>query len=223
MAEKDLLSIHQHARKEFDIDQTAQLEERRLSVKDRRFCSITGAQWEGSLGDSFENNLKLEINKVQRSVNRIHDEYINNRIAVDFVSQDGSDADELADTCDGLLRADEQDSNADEAYDNAFDEGSIGGFASWRLRAAYEDPDDDENEQQRILIEPIYEADTSVYFDAASRKQDKSDAKRCFVLTPMLVEDYIEEWDDDPADWPKDINDSEFDWQTNNFVYIAEY
>lgn len=223
MAEKDLQSIHQQARKEFNIDQTAQLEERRLSIEDRRFCSITGAQWEGAMGESFENNLQLEINKVQRSVNRIHDEYINNRIAVDFVSQDGSDADELADTCDGLLRADEQDSNANEAYDNAFDEGSTGGFAAWRLRAVYEDPDDDENEQQRILIEPIYEADTSVYFDAASRKQDKSDAKRCFVLTPMLVEDYIEEWKDDPADWPKDINDSEFDWQTNDFVYIAEY
>jgi hypothetical protein len=223
MAEKDLQSIHQQARKEFNIDQVAQLEERRLSVEDRRFCSIAGAQWEGAIGDSFENNLQLEINKVQRSVNRIHDEYINNRIAVDFVSQDGSDADELADTCDGLLRADEQDSNAEEAYDNAFDEGSTGGFASWRLRAVYEDPDDDENEQQRILIEPIYEADSCVYFDAASRKQDKSDAKRCFVLTPMLKEDYIEEWDDDPAEWPRDINDSEFDWNNNDFVYIAEY
>jgi hypothetical protein len=223
MPETDLLTIHEQARKNFDIDQSSQLEERRLSNEDRRFCSITGAQWEGSIGDTFENNLKLEVNKVQRSVNRIHDEYINNRIAVDFVSQDGSDANELADTCDGLLRADEQDSNANEAYDNAFDEGATGGFAAWRLRAVYENPDDDENEQQRILIEPIYEADTCVYFDAAARKQDKSDAKRCFVLTPMLVEDYKEEYDDDPATWPKDIESSEFDWVSNDFVYIAEY
>ena len=53
MATKDLLTIHQQARKEFDIDQTAQLDERRLSVEDRRFCSIAGAQWEGSIGESF--------------------------------------------------------------------------------------------------------------------------------------------------------------------------
>ncbi len=223
MAEKDLQSIHQQARKEFNIDQAAQLEERRLSVEDRRFCSIAGAQWEGAIGASFENNLQLEINKVQRSVNRIHDEYINNRIAVDFVSQDGSDADELADTCDGLLRADEQDSNADEAYDNCFDEGSTGGFGAYRLREVYEDPDDDENEKQRIIFEPIHEADTCVYFDAAAKKQDKSDASRCFVLIPILVEDYIEEWKDDPAEWPRDINDSEFDWNNNDFVYMAEY
>lgn len=223
MPEIDLITIHQQARKNFDIDQSSQLEERRLSNEDRRFCSITGAQWEGSIGDTFENNLQLEVNKVQRSVNRIHDEYINNRIAVDFVSQDGSDANELADTCDGLLRADEQDSNAEEAYDNAFDEGSTGGFAAWRQRAVYEDPDDDENEKQRIVFEPIHEADTCVYFDAAARKQDKSDAKRCFVLTPMLVEDYKEEWDDDPATWPKDIESSEFDWYTPDFVYVAEY
>lgn len=221
----DLRNIHQQALKEFNIDYDAQYDERRQSIEDRRFASIPGAQYEDFMGSTFDgdNKLKIEVNKVQRSLIRIHDEYINNRIAVDFISQDGANADELADLCDGLMRADEQDSNADEAYDNAFDEGSAGGFGAFRYRSEYEDLDDDENEQQRIRIEPIFEADSCVYFDASARKQDKSDAKRCFVLIPMSVDDYKEEYGDDPTSWPKDLVDSEFDWATADIVYLAEY
>lgn len=224
-SEEDLRNVHQQALKEFSIDYDAQYDERRQSIEDRRFASIPGAQYEDFMGDTFDgdNKLKIEVNKVQRSLIRIHDEYINNRIAVDFISQDGANADELADLCDGLMRADEQDSNADEAYDNSFDEGSAGGFGAFRYRSEYEDPDDDENERQRIRIEPIFEADSCVYFDASARRQDKSDAKRCFVLIPMSVDDYIEEYDDDPASWPKDLVDSEFDWATPDMVYLAEY
>ena len=39
-------------------------------------------------------------------------------MTVDFLSKDGSPNDEMADVCDGLFRADEQDSGAEEAYDN---------------------------------------------------------------------------------------------------------
>ena len=74
---------------------------------------------------------------------RIINEYRNNRITVDFVPKDGATDDDLADTCDGLYRADEQDSYADEAYDNAFEEAVGGGFGAWRLRTEYEDPEDD--------------------------------------------------------------------------------
>ena len=222
---EELRDIHQQALKEFNIDYDAQYDERKQSIEDRRFASIPGAQYEDFMGETFtdDNKLKIEVNKVQRSLIRIHDEYINNRIAVDFISQDGANADELADLCDGLMRADEQDSNADEAYDNAFDEGSAGGFGAFRYRSEYEDLDDDENEQQRIRIEPIFEADSCVYFDASARKQDKSDAKRCFVLIPMSVEDYKEEYNDDPTSWPRDLVDSEFDWATVDVVYLAEY
>ena len=146
---------------QFDATQSANRDERRQCVEDRRFYSIAGAQWEGPLGEQFENRPKLENNKVHLGVMRIINEYRNNRISVDFVSKDGSE-DDLADVCDGLYRADEQDSCAEEAYDNGFEEATGGGFGSWRLRTCYEDEYDDENEKQRIRIEPIYDADTSV-------------------------------------------------------------
>jgi hypothetical protein len=55
-------------------------------------------------------------------------------------------------------------SGAQEAYDNCFEEGTSGGMGAIRLRARYEDEDDDEDTRQRIAIEPIYEADTCVFF-----------------------------------------------------------
>lgn len=221
--EQRLANIHSLALKRFDIIQSAVRDERMQCLEDRRFYSIAGAQWEGKLGDQFANKPKFEVNKIHLAVIRIINEYRNNRISVDFISKDGSKNDELADTCDGLYRADEQDSGADEALDNAFEEAVGGGFGAWRLRAVEEDEEDDENEQQRIRIEPIFDADSCVFFDLDAKRQDKADAKFCFVLSSMTYEAYLEEYEDDPASWDKSINNSQFDWCGANVVYIAEY
>jgi len=221
--EERLAGIHDEAKREFDNIQSALKDEREQCLEDRRFYSIAGAQWEGALGDQFANKPKFEVNKIHLSVMRIINEYRNNRITVDFVSKEGAEHDQLADTCDGLYRADEQDSVADEAYDNAFEEAVGGGFGAWRLRADYEDDEDEENEKQRIRIEPIFDADSSVFFDLNAKRQDKSDAKRCFVITSITMGGYKEKYDDDPATWPKSVEQHEFDWTTPDIVYVAEY
>lgn len=146
-----------------------------------------------------------------------------NRIGVNFISKDGSLSDDLSETCAKLYRADEQDSSAEEAYDNAFEEAVGGGFGAWRLRATYEDEDDEENEQQRIRIEPIFDADSCVFFDPDSKRQDKADARYCFVLTAMTCDAYQEEYGEHPSSWSKDITASQFDWSTTDSVYVAEY
>lgn len=215
--------VHQEALAEFDKIQTALRDERLQCLQDRRFYSIAGAQWEGPLFYQYENKPRLEVNKIALAVQRIFSEYRNNRISVNFISKDGSKNRDLADICDKLYRADEQDSCAEEAYDNAFEEGVAGGFGAWRLRAEYEDDEDPDNEHQRIRIEPIFDADSSVFFDLNAKRQDKSDARHCFVLTSMTRSSYMREWNDDPASWPKIIHQSEFDWQTPDVVYVAEF
>lgn len=218
-----LANVHEAALNEFDRCQSSMRDERLQCLQDRRFYSIAGAQWEGPIGEQFENKPRFEVNKIHMSVIRIINEYRNNRISVDFVSKDGTKDDGLAETCNGLYRADEQDSTSDEAYDNAFEEGVGGGFGAWRLRTIYEDEEDDENEKQRIIFEPIYDADSSVFFDLNAKKQDKSDAKYCFVLYSVTREAYMAEWNDDPTTWPKIVHQYEFDWDTPDVVYVAEY
>lgn len=199
-------------------------EEREQCLEDRRFYSIAGAQWEGSYGKQFANRPKMEVNKVHLSVIRIFNEYRNNRITATFIPKDGTPHDELADTCAGLYRADQQDSRAEEAYDNAFEEAVGGGFGAWRLTHEYEDEYDDEDDRQRIRFEPIYDADTTVFFDLGAKRQDKSDARHAFVLVGMSKEAFAEEWpDEDPTSWDRPVEDTEFDWEGDDLIYVAEY
>ena len=221
--DSDLYEVHQQARIEFDQIQSALYQERMNCMQDRRFCSLIGAQWEGPLGNQFENKPRFEVNKVHMAVQRIINEYRNNRIGVNFVSREGEEEDKLAETCAGLYRADEQSSGAEEAYDNAFEEAVMGGFGAWRLRTEYSNDEDPEDDRQHVCIEPIFDADTSVYFDLGAKRQDKADAKRCFVLTSMTYAAYKAEWNDDPSTWPKTITRSQFDWYTPSVVYVCEY
>ncbi len=217
-----LAEVHSEALQEFDDIQAAMWQERLQCLQDRRFYSIAGAQWEGPLGEQFEKKPKFEFNKVHLAVIRIFNEYRNNRITVDFQPKDGAKDDAFADVCDGLYRADEKASTADEAYDNAYEEGVGGGMGAWRLSACYEDEYDDENEQQRIKIEPIFDADSTVFFDLGAKRYDKADAKRCYVLTPYPRKQYEKEWKDSPSSWPKAIQQTEFDWCTPDIVWVCE-
>jgi hypothetical protein len=218
-----LANLHSEALRQFNDIQTALRDERLQCLQDRRFYSLCGAQWEGPLWDQYENKPKFEVNKIMLAVIRIVNEYRNNRITVDYVSKDGTENDKLAEVCDGLYRADEQASVADEAYDNAFEEAVGGGIGAWRLRTVYEDEENDEDERQRIRFEPIFDADSSVFFDLNAKRQDKSDAKYCFVVSSMTRESYKETYGDDPTDWPKIIHQYEFDWATPDIVFVAEY
>jgi hypothetical protein len=218
-----LSNLHSEALRQFNDIQTALRDERLQCLQDRRFYSLCGAQWEGPLWDQYENKPKFEVNKIMLAVIRIVNEYRNNRITVDYVSKDGTDNVKLAEVCDGLYRADEQASVADEAYDNAFEEAVGGGIGAWRLRTVYEDEENGEDDRQRIRMEPIFDADSSVFFDLNAKRQDKSDAKYCFVVTSMTRESYKEIYNDDPTDWPKIIHQYEFDWATPDVVFVAEY
>lgn len=214
--------VHKASLTEFDEIQSACRETREQCLEDRRFASIPGAQWEGSLGDQFENQPRFEFNRIHLAGLRVVNEYRNNRITVDFVSRDGQQDDTMADTCDGLYRADEQACNADEAKDTAFEEAVYGGIGAFRFRACYEDDYDDENTKQRIELEPIHDADSRVFFDLGCVRADKSDAKRCYVLVPYTPAAYKEEFGSDPSTWSKDITQAQFDWNTPDRVWVCE-
>lgn len=218
-----MAQIHEEAIRQFNKCQTAMRDERLQCLQDRRFYSIAGAQWEGPLGVQFENKPRLEVNKIHLSVIRIINEYRNNRITVNFVSKDGEDRTDLADACSARYRADEMDSCAEEAYDNAFEEAVGGGFGAFRLCAEYENDEDEEDEAQRIAIKPIFDADSCVFFDLDAKRQDKADAKHAWIMYSVTYDAYKEEFGKDPASLSKLIHQRMFDWLTPDVVYVAEY
>ena len=83
-----LANVHAEALAQFDNVQSALRDERLQCLQDRRFYSLSGAQWEGPLWDIYENKPRFEVNKIMLSVIRIVNEYRNNRITVEYALRD---------------------------------------------------------------------------------------------------------------------------------------
>lgn len=226
MSQKDKDFLEQ-ALTRFNKVQSDQMPVRELSKSDRAFSVVRGEQWRGNFDEQFSNKPKIEVNKIARAIKRINSEYRNNKTNVAFIARedDVSEDDAIADIATGAMRADEKDSAANEAYDNAWFEGVSGGMGGWRLRTVHEDELDPDDDKQRVYFEPIYEADQSVYFDPNSKRYDKSDAQYCFVVHSMTREAYEMQYKDDCSSWPKSsLSDSTaWTWARPDLVYIAEY
>lgn len=215
---------HEKMLRQFDSIITAVQEERALALQDRRFAFIAGAQWEDEWFDQWSNSIKVEINKTAAGLGKIVDDYRANRITVDFRASDNAASSETAEVLNGLFRADADWSKAQQAFDNAFEEGAAGGYGAWRLTNEYEDEYDPANDNQRIKILTIVDADQSVFWDPNAKLYDKSDAKYCFVITAMARAAFEEEYGADRASgWPIGIWKPHYDWYTPDVVRIAEY
>jgi len=238
--EERLAEVHERALTRFDRCYASQREQRLLCVQDRRFVFVNGAQFEGDIGQQFLNRPRFEINKVHQSVIRIFSEYRNNRVTVDFRPADLDTTEETAEFLDGRYRADEQESGAQEAYDNAFEEGVAGGMGAWRLVNRERNEEDEDRDARIISIEPIPDADNSVFFDIDAKKYDKRDATYGFVISSMQPSEYSDQTGNDgitEAQFFKDKNGKGktitsfdrtsrmtiYDWFSPDVIYIAEY
>ena len=217
-----LQKVHDRAMRRFDSVAKPQQELRAQSLAARRFVTIPGAQWEGPWGIQFENAPRPEVDLITRSLEKIETDYRENRLLVDFVSVD--DDTETADTLDGMYLADSQQYKAQQARDNALQEGIRGGMGAWRVTTDYADPYDPNNDAQRVNPGvTIVDADQSVYWDIGSILYDKSDAKWAFIVTADPRAEAVEKWGDKIADWPLQQWKLAYDWYTPDIVRKAEY
>lgn len=216
--------IGQKALKRFTAAHEPVRDNRLQCLSDRRFCYEAGAQWEGGLEDQFANRPRFEINKVHLSIIRIQNEYANNRIEPRFRPKDSASSRDTADTLAGLYRADFQDSNGKEAFDNAFGEVCSGGIGAFKLCAEYEDEHDPEDERQRIRFEPIVDADQTVFFDNSSIRKDKSDAMWAFQIFSLSIEAFEDRFGKLAASFDQVDNvNGIYEWISHDVVRIAEY
>jgi len=216
--------IHERARERFDRASEFQLELRAHALLCRRFISIPGAMWEGPWGEQFANSIKVEIDKLSKGVDKIVSDYRANRIVPDFRPAGGDSDAETANTLDGIHRADSYHFKAQQARDNAFEEGAAGGFGAYRLCNEYADENDPESDEQRInpaLL--IADADQRVFFDPNAKLYDKADAQFGFVLTADARGSFEEDYPDKAVDWPENRMVGNYEWFTPDVVVKAEY
>ncbi len=201
-----------------------QIEEQRdMCNDDIRFVTTPAAQWEGFLREQFSNRPRFEFDMISQNINRFYGEWLTNRSSVKYRPENGQ-AEKEADILTGLYRKDERRCGGEFAIDNAVLEGVQGGMAAWKISTEYVDEEDDENDDQNIIFEPVYSAHASVVWDPNAKRMDKADAKWCFILHELDRETLEEQFPDADLASFSHVNDRrEFNWNSNtNTYFIAE-
>ena len=199
-------------------DIEAKSEERELMRDDQRFAA--GDQWPDTIRKKREAEERpiQTVNRLPAFIDQIVGDARQNKPSIKVHA--GEDGDEYtALIYDGLIRAIQNESNADFAYDTAVENTACFGFSAWRVKTDYESED---SFNQIVCIERITDP-LAVYFDKNSQLPDYSDARHVTVRVKMTKDDY-------KARWPQsEESEYRFDDFTNDWamgkdqVIIAEH
>lgn len=216
---QDFLSA---VRKKFNRAVTVESDNRKAAVDDLKFKSGE-AQWPADVVSqrNFDRRPTLTINKLPTFVNQVVNDQRMNRPAIN-ISPVGDKSDpEVAKMYRGLIRFIERNSQADIAYDTAFDGAVSNGFGYWRIMLDYESPD---SFDQEIVIRRIRNPFT-VYLDPAHIEPDGSDAKWGFITENIPRKEFEEEYPDaDPMPWTDGgFGEDLKNWVGSEEIRIAEY
>lgn len=156
------------------------------AADDMVFAWVT--QWDDEHLSGTDLSTRFEFNVIRKAQRQILTDLILNPIQVDFDPADDT-FEEASEIMDGAYRADMRNNKSLEAKKNANQEAVVCGFGAWKLATEYRNNLEDDD-RQRIIREPIFEANNRVFFDPDSRLIDKSDAKYVAVLYPYTEEGY---------------------------------
>jgi len=192
------------------------------ALDDVKFAA--GDQWPVEIQNSrnLEARPCLTINKVDAYCRQITNQQRQQRPRMRAEGMNNETDAKLAKLVTGICRHVEVNSNADHAYDTAYDFAVRMGWGYWRVTTDYVRPDSFE---QEIYIKPIDNPFT-VYFDPNSQAPDGSDAEKCLITVVMSKESFKKMYpdaDDGGSFAARGTGDSNSDWVTKHDIRIAEY
>jgi hypothetical protein len=132
----------------------------------------------------------------------------------------GSATKDVANTFDGMIRNIENISNAKVTYNQAGRGMVTTGYDGWRVSQKYID---DDSFDQDLVIEKIANFIDRVWFDPSAELQDKSDAKYCFVLHPVEVDEYDRRWPEGGREGVSDDRDGDAYFDKAEVILVGEY
>ncbi len=215
-------------KKNIDKDYEAARESSEIATEDFRFIGVSGGMWE-DINWSGDDRVKLELDITSPHVMRYIGERNKNRAAPVFTPDDLNTNEDDADLMNGVYRGDFHNNDGKISTDNAIQEVAVCGMGAFRLASRFVDEEDPENEDQEIIFLPQTNAHRTVFFDETATRADKSDAKRCTVLTahsPDAFEDKYPDKSPTSALTPESFNNysnNGLRWHTRDVIYIAEY
>ena len=184
-----------------------------------------GDQWPVELQNSrnLESRPVITVNKVDNYCRQVANQQRQQRPRIKVHATNTHDDMVDAQTISGIIRHIEVNSNADHAYDNAFEYAVRMGWGYMRVRTDYISED---SFDQEIYIDPVDNPFT-VYFDPNSVAPDGSDADRCLITTMMLKSEfrklYPDADDGGTSFTQRGTGDSQSEWITKEDIRLAEY
>jgi len=185
-------------KRNIDIDADAVWLQRDQANEDMRFVNVDGGMWESWFETGFKDRVKLEVNFISPYLRRFMAEWNTNRVGVSYKPHDstGNTSEDDAEFLNSIHRADFRDGSGKMALDNAVLEAATCGYGAYRIRTEFEDKSDKENEMQKIVFEPIYNAFNLIIWDRSSQRIDKRDARRCVELLQFTRTSFKEKYPD---------------------------
>jgi hypothetical protein len=192
------------------------------AMEDLKFAG--GDQWPVEIQNSrlLESRPYLTINKIDAYCRQIANSQRQQRPRIKCHGVNTQSDAKIADLITGICRHVEEQSDADAAYDNAFDFAVRMGWGFWRVTTDYVRPD---SFDQEIYIKRI-ENPFMVYFDPNSNEPDGSDAEKCLITEVISKEAFRKMYPDAETDagfTPRGTGDSQSEWITKEDIRIAEY
>lgn len=217
--DEDILSL---ARSRFDLAVEAETEIREEALDDLKFRA--GDQWPGDVKNARDLDRRpcLTINRLPQYIRQVTNDQRQNRPSIKVDPVDDLADIETAKVYQGLIRHIEYNSNADVAYDTAFEGAATKGIGYFRIVTDFCDP---KSFEQEILIKRIRNS-FSVYLDPHYQEPDGSDANWGFIFEDMSADDYRAQYKNSELasmhDW-ESIGDSAAGWANKETVRVAEY
>ena len=192
------------------------------ALDDVRFAA--GDQWPVDVQNSrvLEARPCLTINKVDAYIRQICNQQRQQRPRIKVHGMNNESDAKVAEIITGITRHIENQSDADQAYDHAFEYCVKMGWGYWRVTTDYVR---DDSFDQEIYIKRI-ENPFSVYFDPNSVEPDGSDAEKCLVTTVVskaVFKKMYPNAEDTQGFSSRGTGDTESEWVTKEDIRIAEY
>lgn len=195
---------------------------RQDALDDLKFSS--GDQWPVEVQNSrnLEARPCLTINKLDGFIRQVCNQQRQARPRMKAHSMNSAANAKVADILTGIFKHIEVNSDADTAYDTAFEFAVRMGWGYWRVVTDYVRED---SFDQEIYIKPIPNPFT-VYYDPNSQMPDGSDAESCLITEVMSKKDFKAQYPnaDDGGNFNMRGNgDADADWIMKEDIRVAEW
>lgn len=220
--DKDELKILDEAKARFKLAEEAEADNRRLALEDLEFAA--GKQWDDRIRSDREQDGRpcLVINKIPQFIQQVTNDQRQNRPSIKVHPVDDNGDPETAKVLQELIRHIEYNSNAEVAFDTAFEFAVKGGFGYYRIVTEYASPISFE---QEILIKRIPNP-FMVYFDPSSQEPDGSDANFAFVSELLTEDEYKAKYPNSKLsnkdEW-QSVGDQAPSWMPDQSARVVEY